>query len=257
LAKVGTAETCGPSGKVLSKEKAQGLTQANIARLDGLQFRLYAESRRSVLIVLQAMDAGGKDGVIRTVFGGLNNQGVQVTSFGKPTAHELAKDFLWRVHQHVPARGHIGIFNRSHYEDILIVRVHGLVPRKVWQRRYAHIRNFEQSLVDEGTVILKFMLHISKEEQKQRLQARLEDKTRNWKFDVHDLSERKRWDEYQRAYEDALLETSTRDAPWYVVPADKKWFRNYAISTIVRAHLEAMDLRFPPPPPGLDGLVID
>jgi PPK2 family polyphosphate:nucleotide phosphotransferase len=226
------------------------------ANLHDLQERLYAEGRRSVLVVLQAMDAGGKDGTIEHVFRGMNPQGVRVASFKVPTEEELAHDFLWRVHQRVPGHGEIGVFNRSHYEDVLVVRVHGLVPKDVCRARYEHIRAFERSLVDGGTTLVKLFLHISKDEQRQRLQARLDDPAKHWKFRVADLEERTKWGDYQRAFEDAIAETSTDDAPWYVVPADRKWYRNWAVLRILTETLEALDPQFPPPADDLSGVVI-
>jgi PPK2 family polyphosphate:nucleotide phosphotransferase len=243
-------------GKFDDREEAEPVVAKNLAKLSELQEVLYAESKRSLLVVFQAMDAGGKDGAIRHIFSGVNPQGCQVTSFKSPSSLERAHDFLWRVHQQVPPRGMIGIFNRSHYEDVLIVRVHNLVPKDVWSKRFEHINNFEHMLADEGVTILKFFLHISKDEQKQRLQARLDEKEKNWKFNPEDLAERKHWDDYMNAFEDALEKTSTKWAPWYVVPADRKWFRNWVISdTIVRA-LKEMDLKYPKPQEGLDRIKI-
>jgi PPK2 family polyphosphate:nucleotide phosphotransferase len=220
-------------------------TRKLIERLEALQELLYAEHRHRLLVVLQAMDTGGKDGVIRRVFEGVNPQGVRVANFKTPTPEELDHDYLWRVHKHTPARGEIVIFNRSHYEDVLVVRVHHLVPEEVWQRRYEHINHFERLLVDEGTTILKFFLHISKEEQKERLQARLDDPTKHWKFNPRDLEERQRWDEYMTAYEDVLNRTSTDYAPWYVIPADKKWYRDYCIARILVKTLEDFNMQYP------------
>ena len=199
----------------------------------------------------------GKDGAIRKTFGPLNPQGVRTQAFKRPTQLELEHDFLWRVHPHTPRAGHIQIFNRSHYEDVLVVRVHGLVPEERWRARYAHIRNFERLLVDEGTHVMKFMRHISQDEQKERLRSRLDDPEKHWKFDPNDLRERARWDEYMAAYQEALVETSTAWAPWYVIPADRKWFRNYCISTLVRSLLESLEMRWPEPAEGLDQIVID
>ena len=213
--------------------------------LSDLQELLYAEHRRSLLIVLQAMDTGGKDGAIENLLTGVNPAGVQVANFKAPTAEELSHDFLWRIHAQTPARGHIGVFNRSHYEDVLVTRVHGLVDKKTWTRRYEDINNFEELLTQNGTHILKFFLHISKEEQAGRLQARLDDPTKNWKFDPNDLKERARWDDYQAAYEDAVRHCSPAHAPWFVVPANHKWARDLAITEIVVAELEAMKLRPP------------
>ena len=214
-------------------------------RLGELQARLYAEGRQALLIVLQGMDTAGKDSTIRHVFRAVNPQGVRVTSFKKPTALELAHDYLWRVHRHTPARGEIGIFNRSHYEDVLVVRVHELVPPEVWGRRYDHINAFEKLLSDEGTQIVKFFLHISREEQRKRLEARLENPRKNWKFNPADLAERKRWDDYMAAYADALARTSSTYAPWYAVPADRKWQRNLIVASVLVEALEAMNPRYP------------
>jgi PPK2 family polyphosphate:nucleotide phosphotransferase len=202
------------------------------------------------------MDTGGKDGVIRSVFDGVNPQGVKVASFKRPTDLELAHDYLWRVHPRVPAKGEITIFNRSHYEDVLVVRVHDLVPAARWERRFQQINEFEEMLVEEGTTILKFFLHISKDEQKERLQARLDDPSKHWKFSLGDLAERERWDDYQAAYEDVLNMTSSPHAPWYVVPADRKWFRDLVIATALVETLEKMGLEYPANPDDLSGVVI-
>jgi PPK2 family polyphosphate:nucleotide phosphotransferase len=225
-------------------------------RLEELQELLWAESKHKVLVVLQAMDTGGKDGTIRHVFDGVNPQGVKVASFKKPTPRELAHDYLWRVHPHTPGNGEIVIFNRSHYEDVLVVRVHELVPKKVWNRRYEQINDFERRLAEEGTTILKFFLHISKQEQKERLRARLDEPDKNWKFSSGDLAERALWDDYQQAYEDVLSNTSTKWAPWYIIPADQKWFRNLLISQILVDTLERLKMRYPEAEEGLDGVVI-
>jgi PPK2 family polyphosphate:nucleotide phosphotransferase len=225
-------------------------------RLANLQERLYAEGQQALLIVLQAMDAGGKDSTIKHVFDRVNPQGVRVTSFKVPTAEELARDFLWRVHQHVPPQGYIGIFNRSHYEDVLVVRVNGLVPREVWQARYAHINHFERLLADSGTRILKFFLHISKDEQKERFQERLDNPEKHWKFSKGDLPVRAQWDDYMQAYEDALTHCNTDYAPWHIVPANRKWYRNLVITQTIVAALEAMNPQFPEPEAGLDSVVI-
>ena len=214
-------------------------------RLSQLQELLYAEHSRSLLIVLQAMDTGGKDGAIGNLLTGVNPAGVQIASFKAPTTEELKHDFLWRIHAQAPKRGHIGVFNRSHYEDVLITRVHGLIDKKTCIQHYDDINNFEALLTRNGTTVLKFFLHISKEEQAQRLQARLDDPNKLWKFDPNDLKERVHWAKYQEAYEDALGHCSTGDAPWFVVPANQKWARDLAITEIVVAALEAMD---PKPP---------
>ena len=202
------------------------------------------------------MDAGGKDGTIRQVFTGVNPQGVRVASFKAPTADELAHDFLWRVHQHAPAHGEMGVFNRSHYEDVLIVRVNELVPEPVWRARYQQIRDFEQILTASGTAVVKVFLHISPEEQAERLQARLDDPTKRWKFAAADLDVRKHWDAYQAAYEEAIRETSTADAPWYVIPADRKWYRNWAVLQVLLDVLHRLDPQFPPEEPGLEDLTV-
>jgi PPK2 family polyphosphate:nucleotide phosphotransferase len=226
-------------------------------RLEELQELLYAEGKHKILIVLQAMDSGGKDGTIRHVFDGTNPQGVKVASFKKPTDAERAHDYLWRVHRHTPGSGEIAIFNRSHYEDVLVVRVHNLVPPEVWGTRYDHIKAFEQMLADEGTTIVKLYLHISKEEQKERLQARLDDPHKQWKFARGDLAERQRWDEYMEAFEAVLSKTSTESAPWYVIPADRKWYRNLVVSRILVDTLENLDMRYPEPEEDLEGIVIE
>jgi PPK2 family polyphosphate:nucleotide phosphotransferase len=210
-----------------------------------LQPRLYAESKQKLLIVLQALDAGGKDGTIRKVFCGVNPQGVRVAGFRGPSQEELSRDYLWRIHRDVPAAGQIGIFNRSHYGDVLVVRVDHLVPEPVWQQRYEQINNFEKLLYETGTRILKFYLHISKQEQKERLQARLDKPHKNFKFDAGDLAKRRQWDEYIAAYEAALTRCTTEWAPWYVIPADRKWYRNLAIARIIVETLRDMDPQFP------------
>jgi PPK2 family polyphosphate:nucleotide phosphotransferase len=210
------------------------------------QRRFYADGRQKLLIVLQGMDCGGKDGAIRHVFRGVNPQGVQVTSFKVPSTAERARDYLWRIHQAVPGNGMIGVFNRSHYEDVLVVRVDQLVPKEVWQRRYDQINEFERMLSDTGTRILKFYLHMSKQEQRKRLEARLEDKTKHWKFAVDDLAKRRQWDDYMAAYEDALNRCTTDWAPWHVIPADQKWYRNLAITRVIVAALREMKPEYPP-----------
>lgn len=214
-------------------------------RLDQLQELLYAEHKRKFLIVLQGMDTSGKDGTIRHVFQGVNPQGVHVVRFQQPTRVELEHDYLWRVHPYAPATGEIVIFNRSHYEDVLVVRVHDLVPREVWKRRYQQISDFERMLADEGTIVLKFFLHISREEQKERLLARLKDPDKRWKFDMTDIKERELWPSYRKAYEAALEKTSTEWAPWYVVPANHKWYRNLVVSTAIVETLEGLKMKYP------------
>ena len=239
--------------------KAEGkkqLLQLN-EELETLQELLYAEGKHKLLIVLQAMDTGGKDGTIRHVFEGVNPQGVNVASFKVPTEEELAHDYLWRVHKHTPGKGEIVIFNRSHYEDVLVVRVHNIVPKDIWSRRYEHIRAFENLLAEEGTTILKFYLHIDKDEQKDRLQARLDEPNKNWKFSRGDLEERKLWDKYLEAFEDALEKTSTETAPWYVIPANRKWYRNLVISSIIIEKLKSLNMAFPKSEEDLSGIVIE
>ncbi|HYR51194.1 MAG TPA: polyphosphate kinase 2 family protein [Candidatus Dormibacteraeota bacterium] len=215
------------------------------ARLSELQYLMYAENKRALLIVLQALDTGGKDGTIRHVMTGLNPAGVQVKSFKKPTEDELDHDYLWRIHHAVPNYGEFGIFNRSHYEDVIVVRVHDLVPRSVWKNRYDEINAFEKHLTENNVTLLKFYLHISKEEQKRRLLERIEDKRKWWKLSEADFAERKHWGEYQEAYEEALTRCSTKEAPWYIIPANKKWFRNLAVAEIMLETLEALDMKFP------------
>lgn len=238
------------------KESADAELQETKLAIDLLQQRLFAEHRRSVLLVVQAMDAAGKDGTIRLVLSGLNPQGVQVTGFKAPAGPEAEHDYLWRVHAACPAKGEIGVFNRSHYEDVLIVRVKGFVPKSAWKRRYRHIREFEQTLVDEGTTVIKCFLHVSKEEQAERLQERLDDPEKRWKFRAGDLDDRTLWSDYQVAYEDALRETSTAAAPWYVVPADRNWVRNLAVAKILLHTLSKLDPKVPPPEPGLEDVTV-
>jgi PPK2 family polyphosphate:nucleotide phosphotransferase len=235
------------TGGLRDKSEAEKPMQKNLERLSALQYLLYAEGRRALLIVLQAMDAGGKDGTIRHVMSGLNPQSCRVTSFKVPTPAELAHDFLWRIHAAVPAKGEIGIFNRSHYEDVLVARVHGLVSEKTWRARYDQINRFEESLSRNHIHILKFFLHISKCEQRKRLEARLRDPTKNWKISPADVAERKWWSAYEKAYEDALSHCSTAEAPWFIIPANHKWFRNLAVSQIIVEALDEMDMKFPPP----------
>ena len=245
----------GGTGGLKEKEAEARLAALN-GRLESLQELLYAEGKHKVLVVLQAMDTGGKDGVIRHVFEGVNPQGVKVASFGRPTEEELAHDYLWRVHPRTPAAGEIVIFNRSHYEDVLVVRVHGLVPEAVWTRRYHQINEWERLLAEEGTSILKFYLHISPEEQAERLAARRDDPTKRWKFNRGDLDERRHWGAYMKAYEAALAQTSTPWAPWYVVPADRKWYRNLVVATLLVEALEGLQMAYPEPEEDLSGIVI-
>lgn len=238
--------------KASAKEEIKILRE----RLRQLQAMLYAQGEKSLLIVFQAMDAAGKDGTIRAVFAGVNPQGVRVNSFKRPTDEELAHDFLWRVHQHTPAKGMIGIFNRSHYEDVLVVRVNNLVPEDVWQARYDHINNFERLLSDNGTRILKFFLHIDKDEQKERFQERLDIPEKRWKFSKGDLPVREQWDAYQEAYAAALTECNTAYAPWHIVPANRNWYRNLVVLQTIVGTLEDMDLAYPDSEDGLDEVVI-
>ncbi len=238
----------GYCGKHVSETQAKAETEKYCGKLNNLQYLLFAEARQSLLIVLQAMDAGGKDGTVRHVMGAMNPAGTRVTSFKQPTAEELRHDFLWRVHPHAPAKGGVAVFNRSHYEDVLVVRVHKLVPKEVWSQRYRIINDFETALYRQNnTHILKFFLHISPEEQLERFRQRLVDPARNWKISEDDYREREYWDEYRKAYEDVFAETSTRHAPWYIIPANHKWFRNLAVSQIVAATLEDLGMQLPKP----------
>jgi PPK2 family polyphosphate:nucleotide phosphotransferase len=245
------------SGFEQEKDEAEGQLEKLTRELEELQELLYAENKHKVLVVLQGMDTSGKDGVIRHVFTGVNPQGVRVASFKVPTAEELAHDYLWRVHKQTPGRGELVIFNRSHYEDVLVVRVHELAPEAVWKRRYQHINEFERLLADEGTKILKFFLHIDLDEQKDRLQARLDDSTKQWKFNPGDLAERKLWPQYTKAYEEVLNKTSTDWAPWYIVPANHKWYRNLVIATILVETLKGLQMTYPQPKDDLSGIVIE
>jgi PPK2 family polyphosphate:nucleotide phosphotransferase len=253
LAEIDTRSTCSFSGD--KNETIALLAQLN-AQLALLQNVLYAEGKRKVLVVLQAMDTGGKDGAIRKVFTGVNPQGVRVVSFKAPSAIELAHDYLWRVHQEVPPKGMIHVFNRSHYEDVLITRVHGWIDDATAKRRLRQINDFEAMLVEEGTIVLKFFLHISKAEQKERLQERLDDSSRTWKFNLGDLAEREKWDDYQRVYEEALNATSTPHAPWYIVPADRKWVRDVYVGSVIVHTLAGLGMTYPEPPEGLGKVVI-
>ena len=236
----------------LDREEAEFRTAELVERLRDLQHLMYAEDRRSLLIVLQGRDAAGKDGTIRKVFGPMNPQGCRVTSFKVPTAEELEHDFLWRCHKAAPRRGDVAIFNRSHYEDVLVVRVHGLVPKSAWRGRYEHINAFERLLADSGTTILKFFLHIDRVEQLERFQKRIENPKKNWKISDADYSERPLWDEYTAAYEEAFRRCSTDHAPWFVIPANHKWARNLAIAEITVEALEKLEMRFPKPQVDMD-----
>ena len=231
-----------PKGKELEEK-----LEKQLAKLGELQNVFYADGSRALLIILQGRDASGKDGVVKTVIGAVNPSGVRISSFKKPTELELAHDYLWRVHQQVPERGMMGIFNRSHYEDVLVVRVRSLVPEEVWSKRYEQINNFERMLAENGTIILKFFLHVSHDEQRERLRERLEDSTKNWKFNAGELEERALWDDYTAAYADALSKCSTEWAPWYVVPSDSNKARNYLVARRIVESLEALDLEYPRP----------
>ena len=237
-------------GKDIAKDRkdCEELFRQQRTKLVELQEKLHAEGRQKLLVVFQAMDGGGKDGTIRSVFQGVNPQGVVVHSFKAPTADELAHDFLWRIHKAVPGAGTIGVFNRSHYEDVLVVRVHNIVKESVWKPRYQLINDFEKLLTDTGTHLVKFFLHISKEEQKQRFEERIRDPAKRWKFDPADLEKREFWDDYRQAFEDALEKCSTVDAPWYVVPADQNWYRDFVVTSVLVDTLNGMKPKYPDPP---------
>jgi PPK2 family polyphosphate:nucleotide phosphotransferase len=245
------------TGPYQSAEDAADTLRKHIEELDRLQHILYAEGRRAILIVLQGMDASGKDGTIRHVMSGLDPQGVSVVSFKVPNDEERAHDYLWRIHKVAPRYGHVAIFNRSHYEDVLAVRVHDLTPKKVWKKRFKQINLFEDILTENNIVILKFFLHVSKDEQKRRLEERLRDPKRHWKFSIKDVEERHHWAAYRKAYEDVLERCSTKRAPWYVVPADHKWYRNLVVAQIIVEALRGMDLKYPEPTEDLSRIVID
>jgi PPK2 family polyphosphate:nucleotide phosphotransferase len=251
LASIDPSETFGRTKEASAAELQKGLD-----RLTDLQDRLWAEARHPVLVVLQGIDTAGKGGTLKHVMSAFQPAGCTVTSFKVPTAPELAHDYLWRVHARTPGKGEIGIFDRSHYEDVLVVRVHGLAPKAVWSRRYDHINAWERMLVDEGTTIVKFFLWISPDEQRERLQARLDEPDKRWKFRLGDLEERKRWDEYVAAYEAALERCSTEAAPWYVIPANRKWFRNLAVAEILGDTIDALKPKYPEPPEDLTGVVV-
>jgi PPK2 family polyphosphate:nucleotide phosphotransferase len=247
----------GATSGVKGKHEGRAAVAALTARMDRLQEKLYADGRHKLLVVLQGMDTSGKGGAIRRAFEGLDPAGVHVATFKAPTEVERAHDFLWRVHPHAPAGGMISIFDRSHYEDVLIARVRNLVPARRWKARYRHIRDFERLLAEDGTVILKFFLHISRREQAKRLRARLDDPAKHWKFQTADLDERRLWDEYQQAYEDAIRATATARAPWVVVPADRKWHRDLVICRTIVEALEGLDLRWPRAEDDLSGIVVE
>ena len=239
-----------------SGDELDRATKKEVDRISDLQRVLYADAHHALLIVLQGRDASGKDGTIRKVFSAVNPQGCSVASFKAPTEAESRHDFLWRVHQQVPARGMIGIFNRSHYEDILVPRVHDLVPKRVWSARYQQINDFERMLTENHVVILKFLLHVSRDEQKKRLEERLTDVTKNWKFRVGDLDDRGRWHDFTKAYRGILTHTSTKWAPWYVVPADDKEVRDWLVARTIADCMGGLDLRYPPPDPSIIGVEI-
>jgi PPK2 family polyphosphate:nucleotide phosphotransferase len=253
LAHRSTADRLG----IADRQSAQKERAAILAELQDLHERLWAEARRSVLLVLQGVDTSGKDGVIRRVLQGLNPQGCSVTGFKAPTTLELEHDYLWRVHAACPKRGRLGVFNRSHYEDLVTARILGVIDDAHLRRRYRHVRDFEQMLTDEGTTIVKVFLHISRGEQRKRLQARLDDPTKRWKFRPEDLEARKQWDAYQAVYVEAITETSTDVAPWWVVPGDHKWVRNIAVARLLLDAFRRLDPQFPPPDARLDGLTVE
>jgi PPK2 family polyphosphate:nucleotide phosphotransferase len=244
-------------GMPFPRPEAEAATASDISEIDRMQEILYAQSKHALLVVLQGLDTSGKDGTVRKVFSSINPLGAVAVAFKKPTSHELAHDFLWRIHKAVPAAGMIGIFNRSHYEDVLVGRVHSLVPPERVEARYDQINRFERHLVENDVTILKFFLLISRKEQLARLQARLDDPTKRWKFNPDDLAERKHWDGYMSAYQTALERCSSEWAPWFIVPANHKWYRNAVIARIVRSTLEALDLTYPPEMPGLDKIRIE
>jgi len=246
-------QTCETSfGGELSKKDGKARLEKLTKSLCDLQELMYAEHQHKVLIVLQGIDTSGKDGTIRSVFGKVNPQGTRVVNFKVPTTRELDHDYLWRVHAHTPGKGEIVVFNRSHYEDVLVVRVHGLVAKSVWEKRYAHINDFEKLLANEGTIILKFYLNISKREQAARFLARLDRPHKRWKFSPGDLEERQYWDAYQQAFEDMLRLTSTDLAPWYVVPSDRKWYRNLVVASVITEKLQGLGMQFPEEIPEID-----
>jgi PPK2 family polyphosphate:nucleotide phosphotransferase len=251
--------TRNPASRLGLKEKADGQARSQelLEQLEGLHTRLWAEARRSVVLVLQGMDASGKDGTIRRVLTGLNPQGCMVVNFKEPTTLDVAHDYLWRIHAHTPARGLLGVWNRSHYEDVVTARCIGAVDARQTRRRYRHIRAFERMLVDEGTSVVKVFLHISKDEQRARLQERIDDREKNWKFQRSDVEARRHWDQYQAQYEEAITATSTSWAPWYVVPGDHKWVRDVAVASLLVDVLRALDPQIPEPEPGLEGLIVE
>ncbi len=242
-----------PNGKQAGMPWLAELTE----KLGTLQEMLYAEHKHRVLVVLQARDAAGKDSTITSVFSGVNPQGVRVANFKVPSEIERDHDYLWRIHQQMPGKGELVIFNRSHYEDVLVVRVHELVTKDIWSKRYDQISAFEQMLADEGVTIVKFYLDVSKDVQKERLQERIDEPAKNWKFNPDDLKERALWEEYTNAYEDAFNKTSTRQAPWYIIPADHNWYRNLCVASILVKTLENLNMAYPAPAPNLKNIVIE
>ncbi len=253
LDKLSTSSTEGIKNKKQARKQLDRLT----AQLADLQYKLYAQGETGLLVVFQATDTGGKDGVIRNVFGPLNPQGVQVTSFKQPSSTELAHDYLWRIHMAVPAKGTIRVFNRSHYEDVLVPRVHKLLPEKTLEQRYRQINEYELYLSQNNIVMVKFFLHIAKDEQKERLQSRLDNPDKRWKFHLSDVEERGQWDSYQEAYQTMLEKCSTTHAPWYVIPADHKWYRDWAVASILLHKMQKIDPHFPEPEEGLDDLEVE
>ncbi|MEP6731535.1 MAG: PPK2 family polyphosphate kinase [bacterium] len=243
-------------GSIKSGDALEHATAKQVDRIAEFQRVLYADARHALLIVLQGRDASGKDGTIRKVFSAVNPQGCSVSTFGVPSEHEQHHDYLWRVHQQIPARRMIGIFNRSHYEDILVPRVHKTLPKKEWSKRYDEINSFERMLTNNNIVVLKFMLHISRDEQKERLEERLTNAKKNWKFRAGDLDDRSHWGEFTKAYQDILLRTSTKYAPWFIVPADDKKARDYLVSRTIADTMSTLHLRFPPPDPSIVGLTV-
>lgn len=251
LSKLSTKDSAG----IKSKDEAKDLLEKNIDKMIGLQDKLYATDRYSVLLIFQAMDAAGKDSTIKHVMSGLNPQGTQVYSFKQPSKEEMDHGYLWRITKSLPERGRIGIFNRSHYEEVLVVKVHELlkyqripselIDDKIWQRRYEQISSFENYLYENGTIVIKFFLHVSKDEQKERFLARINDQSKNWKFSAADIEERKYWNDYQKAYEEAISATSKKNAPWYIIPADKKWFARLLVSQIIVDTLKKINLEYP------------
>jgi PPK2 family polyphosphate:nucleotide phosphotransferase len=245
------------TGKHDNDDDTKKQTKKNLERLSELQEMLYAQGKSALLIVLQGMDTAGKDGTIAHVMSAFNPQGVDVCPFKVPSPEELSHDYLWRVHKVTPGRGMVAIFNRSHYEDVLVVRVAKLAPEEVWRKRYEHINDFEQLLSDNGVTIVKFFLHISREEQAERMRERQQTRSKQWKFSPGDLEVRKQWDDYMAAYEDALFKCNTEYAPWYVVPANRKWYRNLVVSNVLVETMERMGLRYPEPVPNIESYVIE